>query len=395
MTPGQLGHRAAAQGNSEETCPFPAGHTSRVEWFRAYGMVVVFRAAGRDPNGHQPINPHLCVRDPRKVCNCCTSCSTACREEERTGVLHTLGGIARKGCVKLVKRLEAIAAPPVRQGEAKGPERFYCAEFLRMWALRQEDSGRRALLSNLAYAVANGHHVDAVVRGDMAPHRSDVPTAAQLHSWFAQPTQPLPSVSGGPLVPDGYKLGDGWEVDQGKHICTFGQARHCDADSIFDQPEGPRAACRAHAVKMGALVPVKPPAEREPDWSRFVPTAETCEHGFVGPEGLKEGDVYQFKSINGACGVRKYGSSKILAGHDDNELLNVKVIIRHADGRWADGFNPGGPCASFCNKRRGALEPCMPAVWLTGGFRTDDVACCTQFCADRIKAATSICEVRP
>jgi len=62
-------------------------------------------------------------------------------------------------------------------------ERFYCAEWLRRWALRTDDGPTRALLANLAYGVANGHHVDAVINGTMAPSRPDVPGVAQLHGW--------------------------------------------------------------------------------------------------------------------------------------------------------------------------------------------------------------------
>lgn len=66
-----------------------------------------------------------------------------------------------------------------------GHERFYAAEFLRRWALQQEDVGRRGLLANLAYAVVRGEHVRAVVEVPMRPSRSDVPDAATLHGWAA------------------------------------------------------------------------------------------------------------------------------------------------------------------------------------------------------------------
>ncbi len=121
MTPEQLGHRAAAQGESVAACPFPVGAPARLDyraWFEAFARVDRHRVAGRDPNGHAPISPHLCIRDSRKVCNCCGSCSVKCREEGQEGVLHTLKGIGRKALGKLVKRLEGVA-PPIVKSEAK------------------------------------------------------------------------------------------------------------------------------------------------------------------------------------------------------------------------------------------------------------------------------------
>lgn len=62
-------------------------------------------------------------------------------------------------------------------------ERFYCAEFLRRWALQMDDAPTRALLANLAYAVANGQHVEAVLYGAIGPPRADVPSVSRLHGW--------------------------------------------------------------------------------------------------------------------------------------------------------------------------------------------------------------------
>ncbi len=115
MTPTQLGHRAAAQGDAETTCPYVDGTVVRdmlgyVQWLNAYEQVARYCAGGGlDPRGHAPINPHLCIRDSRKVCNCCGSCSVECREEGREGVLHTLKGLGKKALTKLVERLEGVA----------------------------------------------------------------------------------------------------------------------------------------------------------------------------------------------------------------------------------------------------------------------------------------------
>ncbi len=115
MTPTQLGHRAAARGESVVAGPFPVGAPARrdyLQWLNAYEQVERYRAGGLDPRGHTPINPHLCIRDSRKVCNCCGSCSMECRKEGREGVLHTINGLGKKVLVKLVERLEAGPSKP-------------------------------------------------------------------------------------------------------------------------------------------------------------------------------------------------------------------------------------------------------------------------------------------
>lgn len=67
------------------------------------------------------------------------------------------------------------------------------------------------------------------------------------------------AVASGPAVPDGYRLGDGWRV--------VGEAKTCERDlhrSGFEwrAPTGSFwRLCPAHAVEMGALVPVEAPAE--------------------------------------------------------------------------------------------------------------------------------------
>lgn len=125
LTPAQLGHRAAAQGEGVHTCPFPVGSPTRPDykaWFTAYDRVEQNRAAGRDPNGHQPINPHLCVRDVTKVCNCCTRCTSECRREPGVPlvvkaapligsvVLYTLRTAVR--VVRAVERFRAAVITP-------------------------------------------------------------------------------------------------------------------------------------------------------------------------------------------------------------------------------------------------------------------------------------------
>ena len=86
LTPAQLGHRAAAQGDEITDCP--AGfERDTTQWIAAHERVEEFRAKGLDPNGHGAPPPHLCARNNGstvyipKVCNCCSSCAQACRAE--------------------------------------------------------------------------------------------------------------------------------------------------------------------------------------------------------------------------------------------------------------------------------------------------------------------------
>ena len=73
LTPTELGHRAAAQGDKPESSPFEPGE-DLYAWTRAYNAVNAHRRLGHDPGGHEPIPPHLCTRAPQKVCNCCADC---------------------------------------------------------------------------------------------------------------------------------------------------------------------------------------------------------------------------------------------------------------------------------------------------------------------------------
>ena len=76
-------------------------------------------------------------------------------------------------------------------------------------------------------------------------------------------------------------------------------------------------------------------AEREPDWSRFVPTDEQT--GGTGSRYVSiDLDGSAWALWNSSCG------SEGAAG---------RRLIRHADGRWADGYNPDGPCMPKCGTR--------------------------------------------
>ncbi len=102
MTPEQLGHRAAAQGDGRETCPFLTPGPERTLWEIAWDHAEAQRAAGRDPTGHPPIPPHVCTKNAMKVCNCCTTCTRGCKDEMATGKVPV--------AIRLAPSIGAVAA---------------------------------------------------------------------------------------------------------------------------------------------------------------------------------------------------------------------------------------------------------------------------------------------
>jgi hypothetical protein len=118
------------------------------------------------PDGTTIAAPHPQPGEARPGCSC--------------RVFNAVGGDPAK--CQLHDSTPGAAAPSRDEGE-RGRERFYCAEWLRRWALKNEDAPTRALLANLAYGVAKGLHVDAVINGPMPPPRADIPGAAELHGW--------------------------------------------------------------------------------------------------------------------------------------------------------------------------------------------------------------------
>ncbi len=90
MTPTQRGHRDAAHHGALAENPYdfksePEAHDA---WVDAVARVNDFRLKGLDPSGHHPQMPHLCERNVTKVCNCCSSCSTACWGEGMIDRVH-------------------------------------------------------------------------------------------------------------------------------------------------------------------------------------------------------------------------------------------------------------------------------------------------------------------
>jgi len=74
--------------------------------------------------------------------------------------------------------------------------------------------------------------------------------------------EPPPPVNGGPLVPEGFRLGDGWRVYVGIHLCLH--TMECGRRAGFAMVSGTaKRVCIEHAVEAVALVPVEPPGERE------------------------------------------------------------------------------------------------------------------------------------
>ena len=76
-----------------------------MSWILAYDAAEANRAKGLDPHGHGPLIPHTCQRTESattaaKVCNCCSSCSTACWAEKFEGtqekLVASVRGLLRK-----------------------------------------------------------------------------------------------------------------------------------------------------------------------------------------------------------------------------------------------------------------------------------------------------------
>ncbi len=87
------GHRDAAQGIPTNPFDFKTQPHEHDAWVDAAAAVSANQKATRDPDGHPPPMPHLCVRDVTKVCNCCTNCQAVCWME---GVVERGRGLLRK-----------------------------------------------------------------------------------------------------------------------------------------------------------------------------------------------------------------------------------------------------------------------------------------------------------
>jgi hypothetical protein len=114
--------------------------------------------------------------------------------------------------------------------------------------------------------------------------------------------------------------------------------------------------------------------EEEIDWARFVPAAELPDTGaktfhvgeaWAGHDGVYRG-TFAINSVDsrGEASVRwhtRYHRERL--AHDYEEVLMVDGyvrnarLVRHADGRWADGYGPNGPIDPAC---RDAAKPKAP-----------------------------------
>jgi len=157
-----------------------------------------------------------------------------------------------------------------------------------------------------------------------------------------------------------------------------------------DSP-GPSATTGSTAGAGGQGAPVDgdsaaPAPAPEVDWARFVPTAPLPSR--LGQENPRRGDIFASWSP-----YAEHGSVRECVDFDERDIVlagtyrwhaDLVRLVRHADGRWADGYNPSGPCKSYCGKEH----------WV-GHDETDGdpsarlIACCwccTPFCGQRALA---------
>ena len=93
MNASQRGRRDAAQGIDVNPFDFKTQPDEHDAWVDAATVVKANQARTRDPEGHPPPAPHLCIRDVTKVCNCCSNCKSVCWME---GVMERGRGLLRK-----------------------------------------------------------------------------------------------------------------------------------------------------------------------------------------------------------------------------------------------------------------------------------------------------------
>lgn len=147
------------------------------------------------------------------------------------------------------------------------------------------------------------------------------------------------------------------------------------------------------------------------DWSRFVP-AEVATDATVTTVALGEvrashwlGDctVVFRVGLESDPGTGEYAWDVLHRSgtwtdegyfYDGGSCARGSVIIRHADGRWADGFNPSGPCKPGCGEPNGCRDRRTPSssgvLWRPCfKVRDNDPCACTPFCRDRAKTTTA------
>jgi hypothetical protein len=122
--------------------------------------------------------------------------------------------------------------------------------------------------------------------------------------------------------------------------------------------------------------------EEEIDWARFVPAAELPDTGaktfhvgeaWAGHDGVYRG-TFAINSVDsrGEASVRwhtRYHRERL--AHDYEEVLMVDGyvrnarLVRHADGRWADGYGPNGPIDPACRDAAKPKAPTSPYTTIT------------------------------
>jgi hypothetical protein len=133
------------------------------------------------------------------------------------------------------------------------------------------------------------------------------------------------------------------------------------------------------------------------DWSRFLPTEEIAEDmALVGYDALTRGDVFaSWDVVHGGNVNRSLGidRAETLAGGGCWWQRRVR-LIRHADGRWADGYHgasvdatgsatefEAGPCRPDCGSSDGCKS--KPCFFVHAG---KTYHFCTPFCRARFEA---------
>ena len=183
------------------------------------------------------------------------------------------------------------------------------------------------------------------------------------------------------------------------NVCQCGHVigRHAAGRPLRCYVEG----CECRDFVAAKAEPPKP--AEDIDWAAFVPTDEMPGNGDV-YRATVDGDV--FGSTHSTCAGgsvfrRREGMSggkELLATSHPNiepfDYVNWR-LVRHADGRWADGANPSGWCKPGCGTEAESIHPLVRACSKWGGatcFRPargpGEWRCfCTPFCRDRFIAA--------
>jgi hypothetical protein len=191
----------------------------------------------------------------------------------------------------------------------------------------------------------------------------------------------------------------GFDGSDGDVVCMFDEERHSPPCVTGDR----ECVCRCSQACTGRRDRAK--AKREGggetgeaiDWSRFLPTEEIAEDmALVGYDALTRGDVFaSWDVVHGGNVNRSLGidRAETLAGGGCWWQRRVR-LIRHADGRWADGYHgasvdatgsatefEAGPCRPDCGSSDGCKS--KPCFFVHAG---KTYHFCTPFCRARFEA---------